>query len=243
MSYMLFFAVFAFFLYTSYTNSVDQAFVALDKSSGDCHEVPIAVSGTFLADRQGNWVNTPAFSYFEAAYAFSFSGLRVNSLAEHTAMMHTFRDHLQAVGSVAPYQNLAVNLIIWMSYVKRYSPAYPTMTDFNTIGYGQLQALQLTGSATVIFDAQFYVGAMADQRGRCDIIPITTFDPANGVLVQTYNASEYDQSAVCVRVSPPMNFGNRPLGVNEYAVSLDVRSFAVAMGVNLGIFAVSDLQK
>lgn len=243
MAYMLFLGVFAFFLYTSYTNSVEQAFVALDKSSGDCHEVPIAVSGTFLADRQGNWVNTPAFSYFQAAYAFTFSGLQVNSLAEYTAMMHTFRDNLKAVGSVSPNQNLAVNLIIWMAYLKRYSPAHPTMTDFSTIGYGQLQQMQLTGSATVIFDAQFYIGALADENGRCDIIPTTSFDPANGFMVQTYNASEYDLVPSCVRVSPPLNYGNRPLGVNDYTISLDVRSFAVAMAVNLGILTVSDLQK
>eukprot|EP01039_Chlorochromonas_danica_P004934 gene4934-5417_t len=241
-AYMLLLGVFIYFLYQNYMNSISKAFVSLNSSDGDCNEVPIAVTGTYLADINGNWINTPQFNYYLAAYSFTFAGLQVNSLSEFQSMMNVFRENLRALGTITPNQNLAINLIIWMVYIKRYSLEYPDMTTFTSVGYGQLQSLQMTGAPHVVFNARFYLSAIADQYGRCELLATTSFDPANSMLSSTYNATAYDNSTSCTRISQPVNFGTRPGGVEEYTIGMDVRSFSIAMAVNLGILSIDDLQ-
>ncbi len=68
-AYMAMIGTFVYFTYASYLGSIQQAFIALDPSSGDCSSVPIAITNTYLADDNGNWVGTPHFTYSLAPYS------------------------------------------------------------------------------------------------------------------------------------------------------------------------------
>ncbi|RYH13877.1 hypothetical protein EON65_34630, partial [archaeon] len=245
LAYLILIGVFAFFMYSSYNDAINQAYISLEKQGqGLCNDVPIKVSGKFLADNDGNWIDTPDFNYYDAAFSFDFASLRVKREKEYTDMLLEFKESLKQVGSFGVASNLAVNLIVWMAYIRYYSVEYPHLTTFESIGYGQLQSVELTGDPSVVFRAQFYVAAISDRQGLCNITTGAQYDQANAKLSLTYAASAYDANPNCIRILPTSSFGvgTLPWGLETYRFELDVRSFAVAMAINLNFLDIQTLQ-
>ena len=76
-SYVTMAAVFIYFIYTSYINSVSQAYIALEDDGGNCNDVSIAVTGSYLADAEGNWIGSPSFDYSIAKYDINLNVFRI----------------------------------------------------------------------------------------------------------------------------------------------------------------------
>jgi hypothetical protein len=218
-----------------------QAFISLDASSGNCDTVPITITDSFLADGKGNWEGEHAFSYFEAPFQFTFSGFVVPSLSEYSDMMATYYKTLEFYGEISKKQNLGMNLIVWMSMVRYYSTDDPATTDFSKVGRGDLQYMQLTGDPSIIFQARYTGLALGSIHGYCSIPSMVMYDEANALFRATLNQALFQNSTVCSEVTSPFLFQKSRKSNIYFSIDLDVRSFAIALSVNLGYLKVPDL--
>jgi len=79
--------------------------------------------------------------------------------------MYKFEKSLHYIGQKAVHQNLAYNLIYWMSFIDFYSVQFPTHTNFTSIGKGQLQYLQMTGYPKQVFDLTYQMVRVTSYMG------------------------------------------------------------------------------
>jgi hypothetical protein len=246
-AYMVAIAIFVYFVVQNYNISLNQAFISLDSSSGICESVPISITGTFLADNQGNWIGSPEFTYSSALYSLSFNNFEVQSYSQYQQMMSSFYNTLQVIGKIAEYQDLPANLIFWTAFQRYYSVEYPTATNFSSIGFGQLQTLQMTGSPSDMFDLTYQQGTIGSQRGFCNLETASTaagtyFDQANAAMVLAYSHSQYAASSICKSASAASSLGYiSTFDGDLFSVKLDVRSFMTAMSVNMKIHSIENL--
>eukprot|EP01031_Cornospumella_fuschlensis_P042177 gene42177-51502_t len=241
-AYLSAFALFAYFVGTSYLAAMEQSYIATDKNSGQCESVSIAVTGSYLADKQGNWIGSPDFLYSGAKYDLSFNNFQVTSFSQYVEMMETFEAALLSMGAKANVQNLPYNLLVWISFIKFYSVEYPTATNFTSIGTGQLQYIQMTGNAKDTFDLANQIVTIGSPRGVCPMHAATEFDKANALIKTTLNFFEYTNDTLCGDALPPSQYGySTAIDDGEFELSLNVETLSLAMAVNLGILALSDL--
>lgn len=171
--------MFIYFVYQNYQSSINEAFISLQSDSGDCDSVAIAVNGNYLADVDGNWQGTPDYLDSAAIYQLSFSNFEINSNTQYISMMTSFYDSLISLGKEAVNYNLAINLIIWITWIEYYSVSYPQTTNFTAIGFGQLQSFTMTAMPSVVFDLSHARSNVAAVSGSCNVTGYTSYDQAN----------------------------------------------------------------
>lgn len=218
-----------------------QAFISLEESSGDCHTVSIPITGDYYVDMNGNWIGTNEFVYYKSAFHFSFNSLTVDSFSQYTEMINTYRQSMEEVANISSHQNLGLNLVLWMSYMRYYSIDHPSMTDFTSLGTGQLQYLELTGNPAVVFNAPSITASLISKHGICDIESLASFDPANSMFSVTFNIDEFKNSATCAGSINPNLFNPYTTKQSSLIMNLDVRSLSTALSINLGYIPISYL--
>ena len=97
-AYMAAIALFVYFTYTSYNANRNTAFISLSTDDGECNEVAISVTGSYLADDNGNWVGTEDFVYSDSPYQLVLNSFHVAHQDKFKEMMQTFRDSLDYIG-------------------------------------------------------------------------------------------------------------------------------------------------
>ncbi|RYH06601.1 hypothetical protein EON65_42675 [archaeon] len=243
-AYVFAVALFLYFLITNYEGATNQAFISLETSSGSCNSVPIAVSGDYLADVNGNWEGQPGYAESQSVYSLTFSNFEINSDSQYQQMMSNFYTTLQDANELSANYNLGFNLILWTTYSQYYSVSEPNSVNFTQIGHGQLQVFELTGDSSVVFDLDHYRGSVGSTMGVCTVGGFTTYDQANGEISLTYgNASQFINNPTCFSALNPENAGYSPqYSSSIFQLTLDVRSLAVALGVNYNIVPLDSLQ-
>ncbi len=103
--------LFFYFVSTSYTSALNQPFISISDNAGNCHTVPIAVTDSYMADSNGNWIGSPNFEYSESPYEVSFNNFEVSSEDQYAQMMTQFQVGLVALGEMTASQNLPQNLM------------------------------------------------------------------------------------------------------------------------------------
>ena len=237
-------AIFVYFVVQSYDNAVDQAFISISSGGGaTCNSVPISITGTFLADKKGNWEGSPAFVYSSALYSISLNNFQVQSYSEYERMMSVFNESLHSFGEISKFQDLTTNLVIWTGYRRYYSVQATQTLNISDIGFGQLQAIELTGLPSQIFNLYYVQGTIGSSHGYCNVPTSTVgFDQSNNDLLMTYNHANYSSSTICEDASHASTLGYvETFDDNEFSVHVDVRSFITAMAVNLDILPIDDL--
>lgn len=240
-AYLIFYAVFAFFFYTNYIDAIRKAFISLTPDAGDCSTVPIAISGSFLADSKGNWIGTSRFQYYLAPYNFVYSNMEAKTKQEYYNMMDTFDESLIQLGEKAKTQNLALNLVYWISYVKYYSMDYPLLTDFQDVGSGKLQYLELAGNPSVVFNTPLFGVVISGYQGNCDANMESSYDQANSKMSMRLNATSLKNIANCITAAGDAYTYDLLAGEEEVDFDLDVRTFSTALAVNMGIIDIGNL--
>lgn len=69
------------------------------------------------------------------------------------------------MGQTAKTKNLGYNIMLWISFVEYYSVEYPTLTNFSSIGSGQLQYFELAGNPYQVFDLSFHTMGILSTAG------------------------------------------------------------------------------
>jgi hypothetical protein len=237
-------ALFAYFVSTSYLDAVSQAYIATDLSSGECQSVPISTTASYLADLNGNWAGSNDFDYSLALYDVSFNNFQVSSITEYQTMMNTFYAALNDISVVAEQQNLPFNLLLWISFIRYYSVDFPDTTNFTSIGFGNLQYLQLTGDAQTIYTMHNHIVTVGSAMGVCPVHALTEFDTANAAIRTNLDFTVYSNDSTCMKSLPPYQFGfNTLTDNNDFELSLNVESFILSMAVNMGFLRLDDLSR
>lgn len=244
-AYLFSFIMFAYFFYENYKSSLDQAFISLQSSAGDCSTVPIKIQGTYLADTKGYWNSEPEFQQVKAQYALKLTGFEVSSNLQYNNMMQYFYTDLEGVGTRATGHNLAENLLLWMTYVQYYSLQFSitdaTFTNISSIG--QVQSFSLTGDPSAVFNLDHLVGRLGSSSGVCSAPSYAQFDGANHYVQTTWtNYNEFAATSSCSSAIYADNFAYyQPVDDNIFNVKIDVQSFSVAMAVNMKYIPLSYL--
>jgi len=104
--------VFGYFMYEAFNATMNQKYLALSADDGgECEEVTKSVSGTFSADKRGNWQGFEGFSNPGVQFLFE---LRASALttAHYENLMTDFLAEVSSLGELSVTQDLASNLIL-----------------------------------------------------------------------------------------------------------------------------------
>ena len=66
--------------------------------------------------------------------------------------MTNFYDSYILEGQLAKTQTLTENLLVWVNSIEYYSVGQPGLTNFSSVGFGQLQSFQLEGNPSNVFN-------------------------------------------------------------------------------------------
>ena len=89
-----------------YIQGRTSSFITLDNKSGVCKdipdsttccEVPLSLTGEFLADTSGLWDTEPNFSYIQNSYGITVSGLQYTN-AQWAEVMQNITAQLKVIG-------------------------------------------------------------------------------------------------------------------------------------------------
>mmetsp|Transcript_24483 Transcript_24483/g.40804 ORF Transcript_24483/g.40804 Transcript_24483/m.40804 type:complete len:279 (-) Transcript_24483:2-838(-) len=144
-------------------------------------------------------------------------------------MVDIYED-LARVGQISISQNLAGNLLYWMTWV--------------AVQPGNIaQRFYMTGSPLAVFERQHTVGMLSNYLADCNATSVGSFDPSTGILSVTYNINEFNSNPTCNTTSNPALFGHTEYThSDEFVVAVDVMSLVTTVAVNLGITFINDLQ-
>jgi hypothetical protein len=236
--------MFVYFVYVNYQGATQQAYISLTTQGGDCQTVPIAITGEYLADYNGNWAGTPQYQESLALYSIDFNNFQISSVSQYEDMMYAFYSDLAMVGNMARKNNLATNLLYWMTYNQYYDIQQPSVSNFSSVGYGQLQSLQLTGNPSFVFNLFHNYQRIASEMGPCTLGSYTLYDQANHCFTSYYdNYTEFTLDTKCIAAVEPLKFGYFPTtDLNIFSIQLHAESFVVALGVNFGIVPFKTLR-
>lgn len=215
---------FVYFFHSNYVETIQQAFVSLDPSSGDCRSVSIPVTGKYLADQEGNWIGTKQFSYFDASHRLGLTKFDVDDLRTYQDMITVFEGSFKELGKKTEKNNLAYNLLVWISFI-----------DFHTIDHHVPQYMELSATPSAVFDKSFIYASSGNANSSCSVPGDSSFDSANSLLKVSYKYQDYRSSPECVTTLNPRSTGHYSNRMTNFKFDLDVRSFSTAMAVNLGI--------
>jgi hypothetical protein len=107
---------FAWLVQQSFQQISRELFLSLNSDEGICSEVPLEVSGTFLADARGNWEGDKDFEYSSAIYSFDFNGLETSEKG-FAAIIDLTLQQISSINEVMIRSNLALTILYWTTWV------------------------------------------------------------------------------------------------------------------------------
>jgi hypothetical protein len=87
----------------------------LNDQEAICEEVPLEVSGTFLADNNGNWEGDKEFEYSKAIYSFTFNRLE-SSESAFADIIDIALDRMGALSELMKRNNLVITILFWTTW-------------------------------------------------------------------------------------------------------------------------------
>jgi hypothetical protein len=225
-------AIFIYVFLNGYLASVNTTFLSPStgtEPSRDCVLIPTVITGTFLATIDGKWQGKTGFQYAKAAYELSVTSMSL-SYKEYDLLMNAVFDSLQQVKQLAVNFDLAYNLVYWMSGV------------FIPYSNNLVQRFYFVGTPLEILNRNKITGTLSNVYGNCKATSKAKFDSSTGILSLSYLYSEYITIPECTNITQPEALGYiGSADVNDFSISLDVRSLITCVAVNLGVLGVEYL--
>jgi len=223
-------ALFVYFIIQGYQQGISQQYISLQSNNGICESVPAPLTGTFLADINGNWQASEHFDVTLAAYIFQFQDLNVD-LATYSMMISNLQTKLEQYALLSQTSNLGINLLMWMVLSELFYA--PHVSSSASSASNVSQTFALTGQPQYVFDRQYIVGSLLNATGRCNLVGSTSFDPTAGLLSIFYNYESY-MDIGCNELMEPQFLGYDEMQTGaELRVTVDINSMIVAAGVRL----------
>ena len=249
----------AYFFSTNYIKGRTESFITLDKTSGvckdepgstECCEVPVSVTGYFLADSTGKWNSEPGFTYNDNLYGTTMTALQYTN-DEWRRFMKNIQTQLAYIGKTkGANRDFAWNLIAWSSF------SAISETDK---GYLRFYA---TGDAAQIFDKEIIIGGFASEvidDYQCDASTTFSYQAASRLLTvntelntgsncaDSTSGYGYTCENPCPRLLNPKVMISNTYGDSipstTMTLKFDMASVVTALAVNLGILPLSNLEE
>lgn len=223
--------VFLLILIRGYYSQMKQHYLApsIDADSDLCDDVVISHTGQYLLSSDGYWEGDDSFSYSNAKYVSSFKNTQM-SVAEYETYIETRKSlMIDSLSSMSTQNDLALNLLYWMSHVYVESGS-------------QTNRFYMNADPSIIFDRDATAGALTNQYYNCRDEATSSYDRANSLLRVAFDIESFNAGA-CKNISDA-----RPLGYLEnvsptdFKITVDVRSLITAVAVNRNVMSLSNLQ-
>lgn len=217
------------FFFSTYLADRRNTYLSPSSTSGDCWNVSKPLSGTFLADDHGRWEGASTFSYSIASYSLNFNNLGVDADVYYD-LMQSLYDQLTFLGEIAKTQNLAGNLLLWMTFTSYYRD------DVN------VQSAAMTGDPLTVFNRMYQHGSIGNKHADCNANSLIQFDSANGYFYLSYLYSEFVSNPNCSTTLDPYAIGYNPEFDNHaFTISFDIHSVNMALAINTRVQQNGDI--
>mmetsp|Transcript_15500 Transcript_15500/g.33838 ORF Transcript_15500/g.33838 Transcript_15500/m.33838 type:complete len:353 (-) Transcript_15500:524-1582(-) len=235
-------AVVTYFVVSAYQDATTSSFISIDSSAGvckgeagstSCCEVPMSITGTFLADTQGKWNTEPGFNPVNGNYAVTVVGLEYTN-KQWTEVMESITAQMKAVGERGADRDLSWNLIAWSSF------------SAHNVERGSLR-FYATGKASVIFSKPVRNMGFASEvsdASECTVATTPFFNPSTSKL--TVEVRLCDGGACenpCPGVLAPQAMGYDSFASDEgyMKLTVDMQAVSTAIAVNLNMTKLNNL--
>ena len=212
-----------YFIGSQYVIARATTFISLDQSAGDCSEVPLSITGVHSLDSSGHWIGNTLYNPSSAYYSFDMSNFLKNT-ASYKSIIADQKAIFATIGSISKANNLAINLLYWVTWSK-------IINDGNAT-----QRWELTGDAKVMFDRQNYLGAMGNSKADCIASSLVSYNAATGKFLMTYSEASFSTIGSCNHIITPKLLGYEPAANGDIlTMKWDGVSLIMAAAVNKGV--------
>ena len=147
--------MFFYLVFAAYQQFRKVKFLSLSELQGeaDCEEVPLPISGVFLADNNGNWEGQNDFDYSRALYGFEFNRLETTESA-FVGIIDIALAEVERINKIMMQNNLAVTILFWTMWTFISSNAKytnDTLRDHSFLNDDKSHYLYLTGNILLVF--------------------------------------------------------------------------------------------
>lgn len=182
-AHLLSLACFAYFIWKGYVNAVSVKFISLDQNAGLCDAVLKPVSGTYLADIQGQWFGNPGFDLSLSKYTLELQNFE-QSLVEYTEMMNQVNKELVVLGVKGKTRDLADNILLWITW------------QTELVNSKTVNTFYMTGNPLVVFNRDLNLGLFTSKAGECRVPATASFEEVNLCNFLIFNNSYFLQHIV-----------------------------------------------
>jgi hypothetical protein len=213
--------VFFYFVDTAYKQGRTSSFISLEKSSGDCTEVPFSVFGEFYGDMRGNWYTNVKFSDIDATFKAGFHGFEATR-PQYAETIKALAADLKRVGDTGSHRDLVWNLVAMSMY------------SYTSRKYGTFKFFAAGNIRIIMNQRDNLVGA---SNGSVMCYPGATYDPTSGVVTIQYSYPDAQES--CKALASTL--GYNPFYGDDFVFNVDLKAVATAVAVNYGIIPLTEL--
>ena len=220
-------ALFVYFITTQYISARATTFISLDLTAGECREVPLAVTGDYTIDVDGNWLGSTLFNPSAAYYSFSMSNFLKTTL-QYEDIISVQKSIFASIGKIGTTNELADNLLYWTAWAQ--------VVDDNNAQ----QRWQMSGDAKVVFDRQNYLGAMGNELADCIAQSTISYNAATGKFVMTYSHKNFLSAGSCFNIISPESIGyDSTANGDTMSMQWDGVALVMAQSVNKKVSSLS----
>lgn len=267
---LLYIALFLSFLVSGTLSEMSKKFLAIEAPEAGtavCEAVPVAVTGTFLADINGRWSSDKRYDKTKALYQLDMTASLVTPAA-FTLAMNNFTEQLRAIGERQKGYDVVSSQIAWDAFravanaqanmqFRPYSQIEGTFAGLRMF-YGAKYPILSSREGlcdTTSFDSPTYSNAdmILSTPFPAQVSPtsvpalhpamqnVPPFQSGSGAPIVNGNesfAAIYEPCPDQIRIEEGV-FGIKYSGTNSF--DMDLRSALTAFALNMGIIDVSAL--
>jgi hypothetical protein len=228
--YFISFSAFIVFIVIGYISTRNSKFLAVSTDSGECVPVPKTVSGTFLADINGEWEGSDSFIYSRGIYSFTMPNYAGNDKEYADMMLGAFYE-TNYMGQQGYQRNLGINILVW------------TVFSSTIRRGGSANKFSMSGSPRAIFDRRIYSAAFGSVAGQCPIRPLISYNTESAQLTLLFNYEQFISTSECQRIIDPHHIGYLDYySGNNFQIVFDARSALTALAINSGFLDINELE-
>lgn len=236
-----FWALAAFFFARNYILNRTSTFISLDSGAGvckgesgsdSCCEVPIAITGEFMADALGRWETFPRFNYNINNYNLKLTGASYTN-EDYVKLMAKISQDVKTLGARGKNRDYSWNMVAWSSY-----------TSINTdSGFFKFF---LSGDAGIIFAKTLVgIGFASNETAACSQPVSASINYATREMEVSVTLCSDPPCKInpCPNILSPQGFGydTEYASLPEMSFKVDLASINTAMAVNMGILPLDNL--
>ena len=228
--------VFTYFMYSVYEQGVQQQFISITPSSGNCNEIPKSVSGSYIADENGSWAGSSNFDPSEGIYVIGFTDAHL-TFPEYEQSMQLAQTQMQLLSAGSVSQNLATNLLLYMSWQ---FVCDPTVHSFCKGFVGQ--SFAFTASSQYSLAVTYLDVTISNEKADCLALSVSSYDLANAVNTGSYDYATFMGNPTCNTSVVPQHMGyDSTLSGPSFSIGMDVRTMIDSVAVNSGMLDATGL--